>query len=279
MAISDDPLLRRCPTRRPATRRRRQQRSTHGDRLRVGVPRSRDAGRSSILAIMVEVSATPCDYLYELFNQQGTVDGLHRAGYDLVIVGGSTTASYRSENNAGVLADAIRQLAGTPGSRWSWRVSMGGLSAASRAGADGAVAGEPHGARVYLSIDAPHGGTYTSPACSGSSSRCGRSRRVSTASPGCSTRRPTQQLMIEWFRRGPAWSSSLRDRFVDELEQLGYPGAGCASWPSRAGVATASSKGTPALPDAGLGGRAVPRGEAQRAARREWTVAAGSCCP
>ena len=29
----------------------------------------------------------PCDYLYELLDQAGTVDALHAAGYDVVIVG------------------------------------------------------------------------------------------------------------------------------------------------------------------------------------------------
>jgi cytochrome P450 len=164
----------------------------------------------------------PCDYLYELFNQAGTVEALHRAGYDLVIVGLDNGLA-PIESNAGILVEAIREArCRTSQPLVVGGVSMGGL--VSRiALAQMEEAKEPHSTRVYLSIDAPHRGTYTSLGVqwfvqslrSFAPSLNGFSMLLNSPS--------NQELMIEWLDDGLLGTSPRRDRFVDELERLGYP--------------------------------------------------------
>jgi cytochrome P450 len=186
----------------------------------------RAPGRTEIVNPVVMVEGFPgnhpCDYLYELFNQAGTVDRLHRAGYDLVIVG-LDNGMAPIEDNAGVLAAAIREARRrTAQPLVVGGVSMGGL--VSRiALAQMEEAKEAHGARIYLSIDAPHRGTYTSLAVqwfvqslrSFVPSLNGFSALLNSPS--------NQQLMIEWLDAGLLGPSPLRDRFVADLDRLGYP--------------------------------------------------------
>ena len=183
-------------------------------------------GRRAIVnpVIMVEgfPGGHPCDYLYELFNQQGTVDALHDAGYDLVIVGLDNGLA-PIESNAGVLVEAIREARRHTGQPLVvGGVSMGGL--VSRiALAQMEKAGEPHGTRVYLSIDAPHRGTYTS---LGVQWFVQSLRSFAPSLDGFSAllnSPANQQLMIEWFDEGLVGTSPLRDRFAEDLERIGHP--------------------------------------------------------
>jgi cytochrome P450 len=164
----------------------------------------------------------PCDYLYELFNQAGTVEALHRAGYDLVIIGLDNGLA-PIESNAGILVEAIREARRhTSQPLVVGGVSMGGL--VSRiALAQMEKAKEPHGTRVYLSIDAPHRGTYTS---LGVQWFVQSLRSIAPSLNGFSmllNSPSNQQLMIEWLDEGLLGTSPRRDRFVAELERLGYP--------------------------------------------------------
>jgi cytochrome P450 len=164
----------------------------------------------------------PCDYLHELFNQADTVEALHRAGYDLVIVG-LDNGMVPIQSNAGVLVEAIREARRrTSQPLVVGGVSMGGL--VSRiALAQMEQAQESHNTRIYLSIDAPHRGTYTSLGVqwfvqslrSFAPSLNGFSALLNSPS--------NQELMIEWLDDGLLGTSPRRDRFVADLERLGYP--------------------------------------------------------
>jgi cytochrome P450 len=188
----------------------------------------RAPGRKEIVnaVIMVEgfPGRHPCDYLCELLNQADTVGALRRAGYDLVIVGLDDGLA-PIESNAGVLVECIREAhRRTSQPLVVGGVSMGGL--VSRiALAQMEKAGEAHGARVYLSIDAPHRGTYTSLAVQWFVQSL-RPFALSLNGFAALLDSPSnQQLMIEWLHEGEVRTSPLRKPFMDELKRLGYPEA------------------------------------------------------
>jgi cytochrome P450 len=164
----------------------------------------------------------PCDYMYELLNQAGTVDALHRAGYDLVIVG-LDDGMVAIERNAALLVECIRETRRrTSQPLVVGGVSMGGLISR-MALAQMEQAGERHGARVYLSIDAPHRGTYTSLGVQWFVQSL-RSFAPSLDGFAALLNSPSnQQLMIEWLSEGMVGTSPLREQFVHALERLGYP--------------------------------------------------------
>jgi cytochrome P450 len=187
----------------------------------------RAPGHTDVVNPVILVEGFPgnrsCDYLYELLNQAGTVDGLRAAGYDLVIVGLDNGMS-RIQDNAGVLADCIRKASARTGAPLVvGGVSMGGIISR-LALARMEAAGEPHGTRAYLSIDAPHGGTYTS---------LGVQWFVHSllqAAPGLGgfasliDAPSNQQLMIAWLNDGAVGQSPLRAELLSDLAAVGgYP--------------------------------------------------------
>jgi cytochrome P450 len=197
----------------------------------------------------------PCDYMYELLNQQGTVDALHAAGYDLIIVGLDNGMDL-IQRNAGVVVDCIRKArARTRQPLVVGGVSMGGI-VSRYALTLMEHSGEPHGARVYLSIDAPHGGTYTS---------LGVQWFVHSLLPFCPAlggfahlidSPSNQQLLIAWLHDGTVAQSPLRDQLLRDLDAIGgYPreprklavacGRGDGAAGANAGVRTLSWDGEP----------------------------------
>jgi hypothetical protein len=122
-------------------------------------------GRAAVTrpVIMVEgfPGGHPADYLYDTFDQQGTATRLRAAGRDLVIVGlddGTDTI----QRNADVLVACVRAaLRRTDQPLVVGGVSMGGL--VSRfALAVMEARDERHHTELFLTIDTPHGGAYTS---------------------------------------------------------------------------------------------------------------------
>jgi len=187
----------------------------------------RAPGRTEILnpVIIVEgfPGGHPCDYMYELLNQAGTVDALHSNGYDLVIVG-LDNGLIPIQANAGVLVACIREARRRTGQPLVvGGVSMGGIIGR-YALAHLESTGEPHGTGTYLSIDAPHGGTYTSLGVQWfvhallpiARSLGGFAMLLDSPS--------NQQLMIEWLHEGKIGQSALRTALNDDLEAIaGYP--------------------------------------------------------
>jgi cytochrome P450 len=165
----------------------------------------------------------PADYLYELLDNTGLVGKLHAAGYDLVIVG-LDNGLQQIEANAGVLIDCIRKARKrTPQPLVVGGLSMGGIISR-LALAQLEKTGEPHATRAYLSIDAPHGGSYTSlgvqwfvhallPYMRGLG---GYAMLLDSPS--------NQQLMIEYLHDGGGGPSPRRAELLKALADVGgYP--------------------------------------------------------
>ena len=223
LAISDDPAPPRADDTWPL-----QARGPDGKPSEAGMAWVfRAPGRREVVnpVILVEgfPGGHPCDYLYELLNASGMVDALQGAGYDVIIVGLANGLT-QIQRNAQVLVECIREARKrTPQPLVVGGVSMGGL-VSRYALAWMEKQGEDHGTRTYLSIDAPHRGTYTSlgvqwfvhalePYARG---LLGFSRLLDADS--------NVQLMIQWWNDGKVGRSPLRDELLADFAAVGgYP--------------------------------------------------------
>lgn len=180
--------------------------------------------RNPVIVVEGFPGGRPYDYLYELLNAAGTVDGLLAAGYDMVLVGLDNGADL-VQRNADVLIECIREASHrTPARLVVGGVSLGGV-VSRYALALLESRGETHNVHTYLSIDTPHGGAYTSlgvqwfvmsllpfcPALGGF--------EALLDSPG------NQQMMLSWLRDdGTPGISPLREQLLRDLEGVGgYP--------------------------------------------------------
>lgn len=175
--------------------------------------------------IMVEgfPGGHPADDLYDTLNQQGTADALRTAGYDLVIVG-LEDGTDEIQRNAEVLIECIRaaiQRTGEP-------LVVGGMSMGGLVSRYALLAmerdGEPHNACVFLTIDTPHEGAYTSLAAQWFV------RTFASDLPGLALYSllldaPANEQFDLWVLQGrSARVTPLRKRFLQELADLGgYP--------------------------------------------------------
>jgi cytochrome P450 len=175
--------------------------------------------------IMVEgfPGGHPADYLYDILDQQGTASALRAAGYDLVIVGLGQGMD-KVQRNADVLVDCIRKVRKlTDHPLVVGGMSMGGLISRYALLAMEARL-EPHGAAVFLTIDTPHRGTYTSLAAQWF---------VQSLLPYLPALGPyaalldspaNQQFDLWWLHDGAVQTSQLRDELVGDFAELGdYP--------------------------------------------------------
>jgi len=165
----------------------------------------------------------PSDYLYELLDQAGTVAALHANGYDLVIVG-LDNGLIPIQANAGVLVECIREAR----RRTRQPLVVGGLSMGgviSRyALAQMESRGEPHSTGTYLSIDAPHGGTYTTLGVQWFVHALLPFARSLGGFAGLLDSPSNQQLMIAWLQQGEVVQSELRKALIRDLAAVGgYP--------------------------------------------------------
>jgi cytochrome P450 len=186
------------------------------------VPGAKDVVNPVILVEGVP-GGQPADYLYELLDNKGLVGKLRAAGYDLVIVG-LDNGLQPIQANVGVLIDCIRQARKrTPRPLVVGGLSMGGIISR-LALAQLEKTGEAHATRAYLSIDAPHGGSYTSlgvqwfvhallPYMRGLG---GYAMLLDSPS--------NQQLMLEYLHGGGGGPSPLRAGLLQALADVGgYP--------------------------------------------------------
>jgi cytochrome P450 len=203
----------------------------------------RAPGRTEILnpVVMVEgfPGGHPCDYMYELLNQDGTVDALHANGYDLVIVG-LDNGMIPIQANAGVLVQCIREAR----RRTRQPLVVGGVSMGGIIGRYALAlmesTGEPHGTGTYLSIDAPHGGTYTSLGVQWFVHALLPVARSLGGFAGLIDSPSNQQLMIAWLAGGEVVQSPLRAALLADLAAVGdYP-----RQPRKLAVACGSGDGT-----------------------------------
>ena len=165
----------------------------------------------------------PADYLYDTLDQYGTATSLRAAGHDIVVVGLDQGMDL-VQRNADVLVDCVRQaIARTPEPLVVGGMSMGGLIARYALAAMEAR-GEPHQTDVFLTIDTPHAGTYTSLAAQWF---------VQSLVPYLPALGPYKELLdspanqqfdLWWLHDGVVVTSPLRDELVRDLAALGdYP--------------------------------------------------------
>ncbi|HEY4429338.1 MAG TPA: cytochrome P450 [Solirubrobacteraceae bacterium] len=221
----------------------------------------RSPGNAAVRRPLIIVEGFPGgqapDYLYETLNQQRTAEQLRAAGYDLVIVG-LDRGTDPIQRNAEVLVDCIRTaIERTEEPLVVGGISMGGLISRFALAAMESR-GEAHQTSVFLTIDTPHAGSYTS---------LGAQWFVHTFVdhlPGLAAEAwlldspANQQFVLWWVHNGKAQRSPLREAFVKELADLGdYPqiprrlavscGSGDGSQSAKPGVRTLAWSAEPWL--------------------------------
>ena len=172
--------------------------------------------------IMVEgfPGGHPPDYLYDTLNQQGTAAALRAAGYDLVLVG-LHQGMDRIQRNADVLVACLREaIRRTDAPLVVGGMSMGGLISRYALAAM-ETRGEDHQTGVFLTLDTPHGGTYTSLAAQWFVQTF-RPYLPALAGYAALLDSPAnQQFDLWWVHDGVARTSRLREEWVRDLEAVG----------------------------------------------------------
>jgi hypothetical protein len=180
----------------------------------------------------------PYDYLYELMNQHATLEALRAAGYDVILLGFGNGLDLM-QNNAQVVVACIQEaMRRTRNALVVGGVSMGGL-VTRYALAQMESLGVPHNTRIFLSVDAPHRGSYTSLGDQWFAQYFSRSSPMAALQAFAVDSAAMQQFVMTWVHAGAAMTSPLRQQFVQELEQMGgYPRK-----PHRLAVACGSGNG------------------------------------
>jgi Putative serine esterase (DUF676) len=175
--------------------------------------------------IMVEgfPGGHPADYLYDTLDQQRTATSLRAAGYDLVLVG-LDQGMDKIQRNADVLVACLREaMRRTDAPLVVGGMSMGGLISRYALAAMEAR-GEDHHTAVFVTLDTPHGGTYTSLAAQWFVQTF---RPYLPALAGYAEQLDSpanQQFDLWWLHDGVARTSRLREEWVRDLAAVGnYP--------------------------------------------------------
>lgn len=175
--------------------------------------------------IMVEgfPGGHPADYLYDTLDQQGTATALRAAGYDIVIVGLDDGAD-KIQRNADVLVACIHEaLRRTNEPLVVGGMSMGGLISRFALAAMEAR-GERHNTEVFVTIDTPHGGTYTSLAAQWFVQTYRGILPALSAYAKLLDSPANRQFDLWWLHDGVPQTSPLRTELTGELAALGdYP--------------------------------------------------------
>jgi hypothetical protein len=165
----------------------------------------------------------PADYLYDVLDQQGTAGALRAAGHDLVIIG-LDQGMDKVQRNADVLVDGIRKLR----ERTDQPLVVGGMSMGGLISRYALLAmearNEEHGAGVFLTIDTPHGGTYTSLAAQWFVQSFLPYLPALAAYAELLDSPANQQFDLWWLHAGVVQTSALRDELMRDFAALGgYP--------------------------------------------------------
>jgi hypothetical protein len=207
------------------------------------------------------------DYLYDTLDQQGTATALRAAGYDVVIVG-LDQGMDKIQRNADVLVACIREaIRRTDAPLVVGGMSMGGLISRYALAAM-ETRGEPHNSEIFLTIDTPHGGTYTS---------LGTQWFVQTFLPylpalaGYAEQLDSpanQRFDLWWLHDGVAGMSPLREEFLRDLAAVGgYP-----RHPRRLAISCGRGDGAREAPP---GAQTLLWGGGSWATAQTWTISSG----
>jgi cytochrome P450 len=175
--------------------------------------------------IMVEgfPGGHPADYLYDTLDQQRTATSLRAAGYDIVLVG-LDQGMDKIQHNADVLVACLRNAMGrTDAPLIVGGMSMGGLISRYALAAM-EKRGEDHHTTVFVTLDTPHGGTYTSLAAQWFVQTYRPYLPALGAYAELLDSAANQQFDLWWVHDGAAAMSRLRKQWVRDLAAVGgYP--------------------------------------------------------
>ncbi|MGA2551273.1 MAG: hypothetical protein ABSF50_14060 [Burkholderiaceae bacterium] len=180
----------------------------------------------------------PYDYLYDIVNQHDLLEELRGIGYDVILLGFDNGADY-IQNNAEVVVSCIEQiLTQTERPLVVGGMSMGGLVSRYALAAMEAR-GQPHNASVFLTIDTPHQGAYTSLSVQWFAHYFAESSPQAALLSLALDSPANQQFVTACVKGGTAKASPLREQFLSDLEGIGgYPKS-----PRRLAVACGSGTG------------------------------------
>ena len=208
----------------------------------------------------------PPDYLYDTLDQQGTATALRAAGYDVVIVG-LNQGMDKVQRNADVLVDCIRKVrTSTNQPLVVGGTSMGGLISRYALLAMEARM-EPHGAAVFLTIDTPHRGTYTSLAAQWFVQSFLPHLPALGAYAALLDSPANQQFDLWWLHDGAVQTSQLRDELMSDFAELGRLAEAAAQARGLGRARRRRAHGHTRRAGAELERRAVGDGRAARAGR------------
>lgn len=194
----------------------------------------------------------PYDYVYDALSGNGLLATLRQRGFDLIVV--SYDGTRRMQENAEVVAACVREAlarvrplhqTGTP--LVVGGVSMGGV--VSRfALATMESRGEDHGARLFFTVDSPHGGAYTNVANQWLLNFLKPASALSRLYSALLNSPANQQFMTLWVDGGITTVSPLRTEFLADLAAVGgYP-----QKPRRIAVANGRGDGKRTIADHAL---------------------------
>ena len=209
----------------------------------------------------------PPQNFYDLLNQHGTADSLRRAGYDILLLA-FDDGSELIENNAVVFTACLEEVKRrTPRPLVVGGFSMGGL-VSRYALAAMERQGIPHQTRIFLTIDTPHRGAYTSLAAQWLAQTFAPYSPVAAEVVQLLDSPANQQFVIRWLHNGRAEESPLRKRFKEALDSLGsYP-----RQPLRLAIASGSGDGRRTIQPQTL---ALLWTGSERGSSRLWTLPEG----
>lgn len=204
---------------------------------------------------------------YDVLNQHGTADALRQAGYDILLLTFDDGMAL-IENNAEVLIACLRELK----RRTTKPLVVGGFSMGGLVSRYALAAmerqGTPHQTRIFLTIDTPHRGAYTSLAAQWLAQIWAPYSPLASQVVQLLDAPANQQFVMRWLHNGQAEESPLRERFKRALAGLGhYP-----RQPLRLAIASGSGDGQRTIqPQA----QALLWTGSERGSARLWTLPEG----
>jgi cytochrome P450 len=190
------------------------------------------------------------DYLYDILNQQGLADALRRRGYDVVFVGFDDGLLPMQENAGVVEACIVEATKRTNAPLVAGGLSMGGL-VARYALASMEQRGVDHRTRLFVTIDTPHFGAYTSLSDQWFAHFFSRVSTQASAMSAALDSPSNQQFLKTWATEGGVIVSPLRTRFLADLAAAG----GWPLKPKRIAVSCGHGRGAEANGNTAAGRR------------------------
>lgn len=187
----------------------------------------RAPGHADVVKPIVVAEGFPggyaCDYLYDLWNQQGLLESLRSKGFDVVLLAFANGVDL-IENNAPVVVACLDQIMSrTPNPIATGGVSMGGLCTR-YALAWMEQRSLPHNTHLYFSVDTPHGGSATSVSVQWFTQFFRKAMPMAADFASLIDTPANQEFLIEWLNGGDVGVSPLRTSLLQQFANMGgYP--------------------------------------------------------